>query len=47
MGPAEFAVNVFIALFALIDPIGMVPLFAAATSGAPAAAQRRIALRAS
>ena len=44
MGPAEFAVNVFIAMFALIDPVGMVPLFAAATAGAPGAAQRRIAL---
>ena len=44
MSPTEFAINVFIALFALIDPVGMVPLFAAATSGAPAAAQRRIAL---
>ena len=41
---AEFGVNVFIALFALIDPVGMVPLFAAFTTGAPAAAQRRIAL---
>jgi multiple antibiotic resistance protein len=44
MGPTEFGVNVFIALFALIDPVGMVPLFAAATVGAPAPAQRRIAL---
>jgi multiple antibiotic resistance protein len=44
MGPVEFAINVFIALFALIDPVGMVPLFAAATTGAPAPAQRRIAL---
>ena len=44
MGPWEFGVNIFIALFALIDPVGMVPLFAAATSAAPAAAQRRIAL---
>ena len=44
MGPWEFGVNIFIALFALIDPVGMVPLFAAATSSAPAAAQRRIAL---
>ena len=44
MSPVEFAINVFIALFALIDPVGMVPLFAAATAGAPAAAQRRIAL---
>ena len=44
MSPVGFAVNVFIALFALIDPVGMVPLFAAATLGAPAPAQRRIAL---
>lgn len=33
MSPQDFAVNFFIALFALIDPIGNVPLFAAATSG--------------
>jgi multiple antibiotic resistance protein len=37
-------VNFFVALFALIDPIGMVPLFAAATLGATGAARRRIAL---
>jgi len=30
----DFAVNFFVALFALIDPIGNVPLFAAATAGA-------------
>lgn len=34
MSQAEFAVNFFVALFALIDPIGNVPLFAAATGGA-------------
>jgi multiple antibiotic resistance protein len=34
MSQADFAVNFFIALFALIDPIGNVPLFAAATVGA-------------
>ena len=34
MNQAEFAVNFFVALFALIDPIGNVPLFAAATAGA-------------
>ena len=45
MGPWEFGVNIFIALFALIDPVGMVPLFAAATSAAPAAAQRGMAAR--
>lgn len=33
MSQAEFAVNFFVALFALIDPIGNVPLFAAATGG--------------
>ncbi len=34
MSAAQFAVNFFIALFALIDPIGNTPLFAAATVGA-------------
>ncbi|HEX7760469.1 MAG TPA: MarC family protein [Caulobacteraceae bacterium] len=40
MNPTEFAVNFFVALFALIDPIGNVPLFAAATHGAPPAGRR-------
>jgi multiple antibiotic resistance protein len=40
MSPAEFAVNFFVALFALIDPIGNVPLFAAATAGASAPGRR-------
>jgi multiple antibiotic resistance protein len=40
MSPAHFAVNFFVALFALIDPIGNVPLFAAATAGARPAGQR-------
>src|SRR5882724_9491116 len=44
MMPIEFAVNFFIALFALIDPIGNVPLFAAATSGATTAARRLTSL---
>jgi multiple antibiotic resistance protein len=44
MSPSEFGINVFIALFALLDPVGMVPLFAAATLGSPPAAQRRIAV---
>jgi multiple antibiotic resistance protein len=44
MSPVEFGVNVFVAMFALLDPIGMVPLFAAATLGSPPPAQRRIAL---
>jgi multiple antibiotic resistance protein len=38
------AVNFFVALFALIDPIGMAPLFAAATLGVAEQARRRIAL---
>ena len=40
MNPADFAVNFFVALFALIDPVGNVPLFAAATRGAPAPTRR-------
>jgi len=44
MNSAEFAVNFFVALFALIDPVGNVPLFAAATHGAPPAARRLTAL---
>jgi multiple antibiotic resistance protein len=34
MAFSTFAINFFVALFALIDPIGNVPLFAAATPGA-------------
>ncbi len=44
MSPAHFAVNFFVALFALIDPIGNTPLFAAATAGAAAAGRRLTAL---
>src|SRR5271163_4472565 len=40
MSAAHFAVNFFVALFALIDPIGCAPLFAAATAGAPPAGRR-------
>jgi multiple antibiotic resistance protein len=40
----EFAVNFFVALFALIDPVGNVPLFAAATVGATAAGRRLTAI---
>ena len=43
MSPQDFAVNFFIALFALIDPIGNVPLFAAATSGVKSKDSRLIA----
>ena len=44
MSPTEFGVNFFVAMFALIDPIGNVPMFAAATGGASAAGRRRVAL---
>ena len=44
MSQAELAVNFFVALFALIDPIGNVPMFAAATVGALAAGRRRLAI---
>lgn len=44
MNQAEFAVNFFIALFALIDPVGNVPLYAAATEGARGAARRLTAV---
>ena len=40
MNALELAVNFFIALFALLDPIGNVPIFAAATAGASAAGRR-------
>jgi len=44
MGQLEVAVNFFIALFALIDPVGNVPLYAAATLGVPKAAQRTLVI---
>jgi multiple antibiotic resistance protein len=43
MSLAELSVNFFIALFALIDPIGSVPVFAAATVGASAPTRRLLA----
>ena len=42
MTPAEFAVNVFIAMFALIDPIGNVALFYVAFAAAAVLAPRFI-----
>jgi multiple antibiotic resistance protein len=44
MGPADFAINFFVALFALIDPIGNVPLFAAATAGTTRSGRRLTAV---
>ncbi len=43
MNLAELSVNFFVAMFALIDPIGNVPVFAAATAGAAVAGRRRVA----
>jgi multiple antibiotic resistance protein len=40
----ELFVNFFVALFALIDPIGNVPVFAAATSGATGQQRRLISV---
>ena len=43
MSLTELSVNFFIALFALIDPIGNVPVFAAATVGATPPGRRLLA----
>jgi multiple antibiotic resistance protein len=40
----DFAVNFFVALFALLDPIGNVPVFAASTAGASGRQRAHIAL---
>ena len=44
MAYSTFAINFFVALFALIDPIGNVALFAAATPGAKAGERVQLAL---
>ena len=44
MNLLELGVNFFVAMFALIDPIGNVPIFAAATQGATPNQQRLTAL---
>lgn len=44
MSQADFAVNFFVALFALIDPIGNVPLFGAATQGSKGRDARLVAV---
>ena len=44
MSHADFAVNFFVALFALLDPLGNVPVFAAATVGASPRERAHIAL---
>jgi multiple antibiotic resistance protein len=44
MSQADFAVNFFVALFALLDPLGNVPVFAAATAGARGRDRAQIAV---
>ena len=44
MSQTEFAVNFFVALFALIDPVGIVPFFAAGTAGVSGRDRAQIAL---
>lgn len=44
MSQAELSVNFFVTLLALVDPVGNVPVFAAATAGATAAGRRRLAI---
>lgn len=44
MAAFELFVNFFVALFALLDPLGSVPLFAASTAGVTAQVRRRLAL---
>jgi multiple antibiotic resistance protein len=44
MAYTTFAINFFVALFALIDPIGNVALFAAATPGATVAERAQLSL---
>lgn len=44
MDVLDLAVNFFVTLFALIDPIGNIPIFAAATATATEAGRRRVAV---
>jgi multiple antibiotic resistance protein len=44
MSQADFAVNFFVALFALLDPLGNVPVFAAATAGVRGRERAQIAV---
>ncbi len=44
MDATTFAINFFVALFALIDPVGNVPLYAAATQGATPPGRRLTAI---
>lgn len=41
----EIFISAFIALFVIVDPIGIAPVFAGLTQGAPAAFQRKMAIK--
>lgn len=45
--PLDFLVSAAVTLFVVVDPVGLAPTFLAVTGGLPAAAQRRVARRAS
>ena len=42
----DFLITSFVALFVIIDPIGLTPLFVALTQGMSAKARRKITIRA-
>ncbi|HUL90514.1 MAG TPA: MarC family protein [Pseudolabrys sp.] len=43
--PVEFIISAFVTLLVVVDPIGLVPSFIAATSGLPQRARHSVALR--
>src|SRR3954468_16985497 len=45
--PFEFLISALVTLLVVVDPIGLVPAFIAITNELPAAARRKVALRAS
>ena len=44
--PLDYLVSAAVTLFVVVDPIGLVPTFLAVTTGIPAAARRKVAVRA-
>lgn len=44
--PLDYLISAAVILFVVVDPVGLVPTFLAVTTGIPAAAQRKVALRA-